>query len=223
MIVTVSWMEEWFRRFDVAYFGGKLPLPELALSRAKTRLGQLAFKRSVCWGRIKLYDFKLSMTTYYDMTDMQAKSVLLHEMIHYVIAYTGLKDTSPHGVVFRGMMDNLNRKHGWQIRTMTDTRGWKKAAGEKAPARKGDTPERYLVLAVETTDGRCFLSRVNPAYAHRLDAMAARASEVKHHCWYTTCDTAFADYPQVRSLRGRRISRADFARLQNVMERVENI
>lgn len=223
MIVTVSWMEEWFRRFDAAYFGGKLPLPELALSRAKTRLGQLAFKRSVSWGRVKLYDFRLSMTTYYDMTDMQAKSVLLHEMIHYVIAYTGLKDTSPHGVVFRGMMDNLNRKHGWQIRPMADTRGWKKAAGEEAPAHKGNTPERYLVLAVETTDGRCFLSRVNPAYAHRLDSMAGRAPEVKHHCWYTTCDSAFADYPQVRSLRGRRISRADFARLQNVMERVENI
>ncbi len=54
--------------------------------------------------------FKLSMSTYYDMTDKQAKSVLLHEMIHYIIGYTGLKDTASHGVVFRGMMDKLNRK-----------------------------------------------------------------------------------------------------------------
>ena len=102
-------MEEWFKRFDQEYFGGKLPLPELGLTRAKTRLGQLAFKRSSRWGRTKLYDFKLSMSTYYDMTDKQAKCVLLHEMIHYIIGYTGLKDTAPHGVVFRGMMDSLNR------------------------------------------------------------------------------------------------------------------
>ena len=27
MIVTVEWMEEWFRRFDHDYFGGKLPVP----------------------------------------------------------------------------------------------------------------------------------------------------------------------------------------------------
>jgi len=97
MIVTIDWMEEWFKRFDQEYFGGKLPLPELSLTRAKTRLGQLAFKRASRWGRTKLYDFKLSMSTYYDMTEQQAKSVLLHEMIHYIIGYTGLKDTSPHG------------------------------------------------------------------------------------------------------------------------------
>ncbi len=223
MIVTVSWMEEWFRKFDEAYFGGKLPLPELALTRAKTRLGQLSFKRSLHWGRVKLYDFKLSMTTYYDMTDMQAKSVLLHEMIHYAIGYTGLKDTSPHGVVFKGMMDNLNRKYGWQIRTMTNTRGWKKAASVEEKRRKASEPENYLMLAVETADGRYFLSRVNPAYARRLDSMTKGAAEVKRHCWYSTQDGSFADYPQVRSLRGRRISRSDFERLPNVMERVESV
>ena len=65
MIVTVEWMEEWFRRFDHDYFGGKLPVPELGLTRAKTRLGQLAYKRATRWGRTKLYDFKLSMSTYH--------------------------------------------------------------------------------------------------------------------------------------------------------------
>jgi len=36
-------------------------------------------------------------------------------MIHYSIAYTGLKDTAPHGVVFRGMADAMNKKYGWDI------------------------------------------------------------------------------------------------------------
>lgn len=117
MIVTVEWMERWFETFNISYFDAQLPLPVMALSRARTRLGQMAFKRVSRWGKVRLYDFKISMTTYYDMTDRQAKSVLLHEMIHYVIAYTGLRDTSSHGVVFRGMMDNLNRKYGWDIRS----------------------------------------------------------------------------------------------------------
>ena len=216
MIVTIDWMEEWFKRFDQEYFGGKLPLPELSLTRAKTRLGQLAFKRASRWGRTKLYDFKLSMSTYYDMTDQQAKSVLLHEMIHYIIGYTGLKDTAPHGVVFRGMMDNLNRKYGWDIRVMTSTKGWK--VSERVTERKkAKGPQTYLMLAIELKDGKFYLSRVNPGFARRIEKQLPMVRELRSHRWYTTQESYFEDYPQVRSLRGRRITKGDFEKLQNVL------
>lgn len=216
MIVTIDWMEEWFKRFDQEYFGGKLPLPELSLTRAKTRLGQLAFKRASRWGRTKLYDFKLSMSTYYDMTDQQAKSVLLHEMIHYIIGYTGLKDTAPHGVVFRGMMDNLNRKYGWDIRVMTSTRGWK-VSERVTEKKKAKGPQTYLMLAIELKDGKFYLSRVNPSFARRIEKQLPMVRELRSHRWYTTQESYFDDYPQVRSLRGRRITKGDFEKLQNVL------
>ncbi len=220
MIVTIDWMEEWFKRFDQEYFGGKLPLPELALTRAKTRLGQLAFKRASRWGRTKLYDFKLSMSTYYDMTEQQAKSVLLHEMIHYIIGYTGLKDTSPHGVVFRGMMDNLNRKYGWDIRVMTSTKGWK-VSEQVAEKKKAKGPQTYLMLAIELKDGKFYLSRVNPGFARRIEKQLPMLRELRSHRWYTTQESYFEDYPQVRSLRGRRITKGDFEKLQNVLSPFE--
>ena len=216
MIVTIDWMEEWFKRFDQEYFGGKLPLPELSLTRAKTRLGQLAFKRASRWGRTKLYDFKLSMSTYYDMTEQQAKSVLLHEMIHYIIGYTGLKDTSPHGVVFRGMMDNLNRKYGWDIRVMTSTKGWK-VSERVAEKKKAKGPQTYLMLAIELKDGKFYLSRVNPGFARSIEKQLPMVRELRSHRWYTTQESYFEDYPQVRSLRGRRITKNDFEKLQNVL------
>lgn len=209
-------MEEWFRRFDHDYFGGKLPVPELGLTRAKTRLGQLAYKRATRWGRTKLYAFKLSMSTYYDMTDRQAKSVLLHEMIHYIIGFTGLKDTAPHGIVFRGMMDNLNRKYGWDIRVMTSTKGWK--VSEWAEERqKAKGPQIYLMLAIEMQDGKHYLLRVNPSFARRIESKLALVRELRSHRWYTTQEPYFEDYPQVRSLRGRRISKSDFEKLRNVL------
>ena len=209
-------MEEWFRRFDHDYFGGKLPVPEVGLTRAKTRLGQLTYKRATRWGRTKLYDFKLSMSTYYDMTDRQAKSVLLHEMIHYIIGFTGLKDTAPHGIVFRGMMDNLNRKYGWDIRVMTSTKGWK--VSERVEERqKAKGPQTYLMLAIEMQDGKHYLSRVNPSFARRIESKLALVHELRSHRWYTTQEPYFEDYPQVRSLRGRRISKSDFEKLRNVL------
>lgn len=216
MIVTIDWMEEWFKRFDQEYFGGKLPLPEFSLTRAKTRLGQLAFKRASRWGRTKLYDFKLSMSTYYDMTEQQAKSVLLHEMIHYIIGYTGLKDTAPHGVVFRGMMDNLNRKYGWDIRVMTSTKGWK-VSERVAEKKKAKGPQTYLMLAIELKDGKFYLSRVHPGFARRIEKQLPMVRELRSHRWYTTQESYFEDYPQVRSLRGRRITKNDFEKLQNVL------
>lgn len=195
---------------------GKLPVPELGLTRAKTRLGQLAYKRATRWGRTKLYDFKLSMSTYYDMTDRQAKSVLLHEMIHYIIGFTGLKDTAPHGIVFRGMMDNLNRKYGWDIRVMTSTKGWK--VSERVEERqKAKGPQTYLMLAIEMQDGKHYLSRVNPSFARRIESKLVLVRELRSHRWYTTQEPYFEDYPQVRSLRGRRISKSDFEKLRNVL------
>ena len=209
-------MEEWFKRFDHDYFGGKLPVPELGLTRAKTRLGQLSFKHATRWGRTKLYDFKLSMSTYYDMTDRQAKSVLLHEMIHYIIGYTGLKDTSAHGVVFKGLMDKLNSQYGWDIRVSTSTKGWK--VSETVKSRKEmKGPQIYLMLAIEMNDGRHYLSRVNPSFARRIENQLKTVREVVSHHWYTTMENYFEDYPQVRSLRGRRISKADFGKLLNVL------
>lgn len=216
MIVTTEWMDEWFRRFDREYFGGKLPVPELGLTRAKTRLGQLSYKRVTRWGRTKLYDFKLSMSTYYDMTDRQAKSVLLHEMIHYIIGYTGLKDTSSHGIVFRGMMDNLNRKYDWDIRVTTSTKGWKVSETVEEKKQK-QGPQTYLMLAVEMRDGKHYLSRVNPGFARRIEMGLKQTREVASYRWYTTQEPYFEDYPQVRSLRGRRISQADFSKLLNVL------
>ena len=213
-------MEEWFTHFDREYFGGKLPLPEFGLTRAKTQLGQLAYKRATRWGRTKLYDFKLSISTYYDMTDKQAKSVLLHEMIHYVIGYTGLKDTSSHGIVFRGMMDNLNRKYGWDIRVMTSTKGWKVSEQVKEKkAAKG--PQTYLMLAIEMKDGKHYLSRVNPSFARRMEKQLSQVSSIDKHQWYTTQESYFEEYPQVRSLRGRRISKADFDGLLHVLTPIE--
>ena len=222
MIVTKAWMEEWFTRFDREYFGGKLPLPEIALSRARTQLGQFSCKRAWRLGRTKLYDFRIAMSTYYDMTDRQAKSVLLHEMIHYIIAYTGLRDTSAHGVVFRGMMDKLNRQYGWEIRVSSSTRGWK--VNEQVKARKeARGPETYIVLAIETHDGKHYLSRVSPSSVRRLETQMRSVREVKAHRWFTTREPYFVDFPQVRSLRGRRISKADYDRMTNVLQPIEEI
>lgn len=232
MIVTTEWMEEWFGTFNNDYFEGKLPMPQFALTRARTRLGQMSWKRAPvrsvmgiarriagAKGAVKMYDFKIAMTTYYDMTPEQAKNVLLHEMIHYVIAYTGLKDSSPHGVIFQGMAQRLNSGYGWHISTSTSTRGWKvNEAVAKKKAASG--PQVHLLLVLKTADGKCFLSRVSPRYARKLEAELSRDAYITEHQWYLSTDNSFGSLPKVRSLRGRRIPTADYDKFENMPDTV---
>lgn len=205
MQIDILWLRRWFDAFNQQYFDGGLPTPRFHIGHSRTQLGTLSYKGKRTLRGLQLFDFTLGMSNYYDQSEHQFQSVLLHEMIHLSIAASGLKDTSPHGVVFRGMMSRLNRE-GWDIRVMTPTTGLKRAC-----AGSSQVIEQYLVLAIEMNDGRHFLSSVSPRYARPLKDRLQHATQVRHASWYTTSDPWFANLPKVRSLRGTQVSKDIFA------------
>ena len=196
--LTIDYLRQAFEHYNDLIFDGKLPVPKLKWSRAKTRLGQMACKRKTSWGRTKYYNFTISVSNYYKLTKEEIDDVLIHEMIHYSIAYTGLKDTSAHGIVFRGMMDKINRSFGRHITISVRTRNLQ--------ARSAQQPKDYLILALKMKDGKYFLSSVNPSAAGKLAISLARAREIAHYAWYQSQDEYFHSMPRVRSLRGRQVS-----------------
>ncbi|MGP1493125.1 MAG: SprT-like domain-containing protein [Prevotella fusca] len=196
--LTVDYLRHAFEHYNALIFEGKLPVPKLKWSRAKTRLGQMACKRKISWGRTKFYDYTISVSSYYKLTTEEIDDVLIHEMIHYSIAYTGLKDTSAHGIVFRGMMDKINRIFGRHITISVRTRNLQ--------PRMVQQPKDYLILALEMKDGKYYLSSVNPSAARKIATSLARTREIAHYAWYQSQDEYFHGMPRVRSLRGRQVS-----------------
>ena len=196
--LTTDYLQQAFEHYNALIFEGKLPVPKLKWSRAKTRLGQMACKRKTSWGRTKFYDYTISVSNYYKLTTEEIDDVLIHEMIHYSIAYTGLKDTSAHGIVFRGMMDKINRTFGRHITISVRTRNLQ--------PRMAQQPKDYLILALEMKDGKYYLSSVNPSAARKIATSLARTREIAHYVWYQSQDEYFHGMPRVRSLRGRRVS-----------------
>lgn len=155
--------------------------------------------------------FTLTLSNFYDQTEYQFRNVLLHEMIHLSIAVSGVKDSSPHGVVFRGMMQRLNGE-GWNIQVMTKMESVKKAyTGSENIIRQ------YLVLAIEMTNGKRFLSSVNPRFARQINTRLKNVSEVAAWHWYTTNNRWFEDMPKVRSLRGRPVDDDTYERMTETM------
>ncbi|MGP1422450.1 MAG: SprT-like domain-containing protein [Prevotella fusca] len=196
--LTVDYLRHAFEHYNALIFEGKLPVPKLKWSRAKTRLGQMACKRKISWGRTKFYDYTISVSNYYKLTIEEIDDVLIHEMIHYSIAYTGLKDTSAHGIVFRGMMDKINRTFGRHITISVRTRNLQ--------PRMTQQPKGYLILALEMKNGKYYLSSVNPSAARKIATSLARTREIAHYAWYQSQDEYFHGMPRVRSLRGRQVS-----------------
>lgn len=197
---TLEYIKEQFATFNRAYFGGKLPEPAFALSHARTVLGQFSCHRSRSWltHRRKLAGCTIKISTYYDMPERECQNVLLHEMIHYYIAYNGISDTLAHGPAFRTLMERLNSCHGWGIKVRTDTRRWAAAGEQKQQSR--------LVLALTMADGKRFLTVVNRRYRDAIECKVRGNKDIASHRWVETSNEYFRDFPAVRSLRARRVS-----------------
>lgn len=205
MTPTQEYLREQFGTFNNAYFGGKLPEPEFVVSNARTILGQFCCRsrRSAILRRQKLDHFTIKVTKYYDLPEREYQNVLLHEMIHYYIAYQRIKDTSAHGQVFRAMMNELNSRHGWNIKVRVDTRQW--AANDK---RKG---KRRLVLAFRTHDGKHYLAVINGRYFDAIEKQVKRCNAILSHQWLASDDEFFIKFPVSRTLRAMKVSPETFA------------
>ena len=193
-----EYLEQAFEYYNELIFDGKLPVPWLRWSHSKTRLGVMKCKGMSKLGRTRIYDFTISISDYYELTKEQLEDVLIHEMIHLSILSAGIEDTSPHGIVFRGMMDKINRTFNRHITISVRTRNLQACTLQQH--------KDYLILALEMKDGKYFLSSVNPSAARKLAISLARTHEIKHYAWYQSQDEYFHSMPRVRSLRGRQVS-----------------
>ena len=204
MTITPQYIKSQFELFNGQYFGSQLPLPRFEVSDARTYLGQFGFRRvrKAPLGQAKPTDFVIKISRHYDISERQVQNVLLHEMIHYYIAFKGIRDTSPHGQAFKSLMHTLNSRHGWDITV----------SSRRAPAKEGGRPtlRKRLVLAVTMNDGGHFLSVVNPAYRATLDSQARQESIIACHRWIESDDQFFHNFPTVRSLRGCKVDKATF-------------
>ena len=204
MTLNVDILRQWFWQFNREYFAGELPEPRLYLSRARTRLGNMSFRRGRFTGRPT--DFAIGISTCYQLTQKECQEVLIHEMIHYYIAYRRIADTSSHGRMFRSIMQHINSRYGWNI-TVSYRPSSLRPSESLCAASGGGSTRRYTVLALELKNGKCMLSVVSPKSVTRIEKLLHGVGAVASHAWYATDDDFFFMYPKVRSLRAIRVDR----------------
>lgn len=109
MRATIEYVKQKFDVYNKLMFAGNLPSIPVRISNASSFMGKCKSKiRRHPDGRESHSDFELCISCYRDLPEKTLDDIIIHEMIHYFIHYNGLVDTSPHGVIFKGIMHSIN-------------------------------------------------------------------------------------------------------------------
>ena len=202
MMVTVEFLNQKFAEMNGLCFGGELPMVSIRLSKARTYLGQLGYKRKrTLLGKQRYYDFVIRISTHLEQTDEEITDTLLHEMIHLYIASHQLKDTSTHGQLFRKMMTDLNKRFNRHI-TISHRR-------TKEEQNK-DTQRRQHLLCVSTmASGERGITIVAKSRLFQLWDLLPMIPEIKSSEWFVTYDPYFNRFPRALSPKVYRIAADD--------------
>lgn len=117
-----------FDTCNMEYFEGKLLFPQFGLLHSYRTLGYFHYNKGG-WFDKNVYDPIISITDYYDFTPKQFENIMVHEMIHYYLAYTGDDRQCRHGKSFRRMAEKLNKEHHLNIAKTTDVSKYKLRKG----------------------------------------------------------------------------------------------
>ncbi len=203
MIADIPFIRKTFGRFNDLCFGGVLPQIPIVLTKAGSFLGKMEYRQKRdMFGNVAAYDgFRMKISTSFDLPEEELEDVVIHEMIHYYIAYRNIKDSSVHGEVFRRMMDLINLKYGRHINVRH-----KGGTGRVTVRNAGGNFRKYIICISSFAGGDkgvtvCASTRISGIY--RLLPKHYRITGME---WYVSCDPFFSRYPRSNTPKIYRIT-----------------
>ena len=186
-------LEERFDTFNGMCFEGALPRIPIKLSNARSFVGRLQYRPVRDWrGRtVRREDFVLRISTRFDLPEAEVEDTLIHEMIHYWIAWKGIKDTSTHGREFRLIMKEINALHDRHL-----------TISHKSTPEEQDRDTRvrdHWFCVSQLADGRTAITVAASTYVSRIRRAFRWSPTVRSQTWYTSTDPWFNRFPRCRS------------------------
>ena len=198
MIPTIPYIEQKFGEFNALMFEGRLPMLPVVLSSAKTFLGACAYKKKkTLFGGTKYYDFKLRINKRIDLPEQEIEDIIIHEMIHYHIAYNGIKDTSTHGRVFKSLMNDINKRFGRHISVS------RKMNAEEKEQMCGKMRRHHVMVVIDFKNGKTGVKQL-PRVHQKIIAFCSaisKVTDISSFKLYITDEPYFNRFPTSTALR----------------------
>jgi predicted SprT family Zn-dependent metalloprotease len=134
MTANYETMLQMFKECNELYFNSSLPVPYLNTMNKLKTLARFEYNKNkngehpIKWQEIKISDC-------YEYTEEDFREMMVHEIIHYYIAWNGIKDNKEHGEEFMKIAKQINEKYNLNITQKKDASSFKRT--EKAPQHKG--------------------------------------------------------------------------------------
>lgn len=207
MRATLQFVSEKFAEFNRQMFGGKLPDILITISRACRTPGQFVYQwRSYAMGCITLCHLRISISGVLDFPERDWEDIIIHEMIHYYIFWSKQKDTSPHGKLFRRIMNGINSKYGRHVTISVK--------GDITQSVCAASRARYHALAVidfsDGTTGVKVLPRIKERVIHYYNNVSL-CKGVTSVRLYMTNNPYFNRYPNSSTLTYQRADAAEIS------------
>ncbi len=195
MIPSVEYLEERFDTFNEMCFGGALPRIPIKLSGARGFVGRLQYKPVRDWrGRVvRCEDFVLRISKRFDLPEAEVEDTLIHEMIHYWIAFAGVRDSSTHGRVFRAKMKEINSLYGRHL-----------TISHKSTPEELDRDTRvreHHVCVSRLADGRTAVTVAASTCVSKIRRMLRWSPTVRSSTWFESTDPWFNRFPRCRTAK----------------------
>ena len=114
-----------FTEYNNKYFSGMLPIPMFDLMHGCQTLGYFSYQ----YDEYNNANEMIQMSDFYDYTEKQFRDVMVHEMIHYYLYYTGEDVKVKHGKAFKRKANEMNRAYGLNISQYVDISSMKPRKG----------------------------------------------------------------------------------------------
>lgn len=211
MTATVEFVKRSFDYFNELCFEGVLPEVPIVLVKARTFLGKMEYrrKRDFFGNIISNYDYRLKISTSFDLPQAELEDIVIHEMIHYYIAYRNIPDSSVHGQTFRRIMQAINTKYSRHITvrhiSLPGQKGTGVTQGTSAEYRK------HYICVSTFPDGKHGLTVCASTKIFELYRLLPRYYKITKMQWYASIDPFFNRFPCSRTPKIYKITEEDLS------------
>lgn len=203
MKATINFAREKFDEFNERMFGSELPEVPILMSNARTFMGVLRYERRRNWyGRMECVNFRIYLSTRFDLPQNEVEDTLIHEMIHLYIASKNLKDSSVHGKKFREIMARLNRDYGRNITVSHN--------GDGNTLATDCHKKAHYICETHWNNGERFITCVTRSKLFEVNDFFKSHRECVGVRWWFSNDPFFNRYPDCRTPKLFQISLEDY-------------
>ena len=133
MIADYNTMPRIFWECNRLYFDQSLPTPRFGMMKKLNTLARFEYQNNKK-GKAPIKRQIILFSEYYDFDEETFKNLMVHEMIHYYLAWNGVKTELDHGKEFMAIANELNEKYGLNVTKTLDASSFTRT--EQAPKAK---------------------------------------------------------------------------------------